>query len=130
MESFDFEIEQEFNPIVHVEKKLGFYDQGDVSIACWEPGQVSPNHCHPEAVEIYFCYEGGGIMRTENEELEIKKGCFVVHPKGELHEFTTGEDKTILFRVRYGESMVSRTKNWPTNTAWQATAQDLEYFSS
>ena len=73
MESFDFEIEREFNPLVHVEKKLGFYDQGDVSIACWEPGQVSPNHCHPEAVEIYFCYEGGGIMRTENEELEIKK---------------------------------------------------------
>ena len=69
-------------------------------------------------------------MRTENEELEIKKGCFVVHPKGELHEFTTGDDRTILFRVRYGESMASRTKNWPTNTAWQATAQDLEYFSS
>ena len=73
MEFFDFEIEQEFNPLVHVEKKLGFYDQGDVSIACWEPGQVSPNHCHPDAVEIYFCYEGGGIMRTENEELEVKK---------------------------------------------------------
>ena len=91
MESFDFEIEQEFNPLVHVEKKLGFYDQGDVSIACWEPGQVSPNHCHPDAVEIYFCYEGGGIMRTENEELKVKKGCFVVHPKGELHEFTTGQ---------------------------------------
>ena len=90
MEFFDFEIEQEFNPLVHVEKKLGFYDQGDVSIACWEPGQVSPNHCHPDAIEIYFCYEGGGIMRTENEELEVKKGCFVVHPKGELHEFTTG----------------------------------------
>ena len=57
MESFDFEIEREFNPLVHVEKKLGFYDQGDVSIACWKPGQVSPIHCHPEAVEIYFCYE-------------------------------------------------------------------------
>ena len=33
MEFFDFEIEQEFNPLVHVEKTLGFYDQGDVSIA-------------------------------------------------------------------------------------------------
>ena len=30
-------------------------------------------------------------MRTENEELKVKKGCFVVHPKGELHEFTTGQ---------------------------------------
>ena len=130
MESFDFEIDREFNPLVHVEKKLGFYDQGDVSIACWEPGQVSPNHCHPDAVEIYFCYEGGGIMRTENEELKVKKGCFVVHPKGELHEFTTGQERTILFRVRYGNSMISRTKDWPTNPTWQATDQDREYFST
>jgi quercetin dioxygenase-like cupin family protein len=130
MESFDFEIEREFNPIVHVEKKLGYYDQGDVSIACWEPGQVSPNHCHPDAVEIYFCYEGGGIMLTDNEELKVKKGCFVIHPKGELHEFTTGKDRTILFRVRYGKSMISRTKDWPTNPKWKATDTDREYFST
>ena len=39
-------------------------DEGDVTIACWEPGQVSPNHCHPFATEIYFCFEGGGTMLT------------------------------------------------------------------
>jgi len=69
-------------------------------------------------------------MRTENEELEVKKGCFVVHPQGELHEFTTGQERTILFRVRYGNSMISRTKDWPTNPTWQATDQDREYFSA
>ena len=53
MESFDFEIEREFNPLVHVEKKLVFMIK-EIVIACWEPGQVSPNHCHPDAVEIYF----------------------------------------------------------------------------
>ena len=60
MDTYDFDSEQEFDPIKHVEKKLGFFGEGDVSIACWEPGQVSPNHCHPEATEIYFCFEGGG----------------------------------------------------------------------
>ena len=128
MDTYDFDSEQEFDPIKHVEKKLGFFGEGDVSIACWEPGQVSPNHCHPEATEIYFCFEGGGVMRTIDEEIEIKKGGLVVHPRGELHEFTNGPERTILFRVRYGKTMVSRTKGWPTNASWEPNKEDLNYF--
>ena len=129
MEKYNFDEEKEFDPIKHVEKKLGFFGEGDVTIACWEPGQVSPNHCHPEATEIYFCFEGGGIMRTLDEEIEVAKGGLVVHPRGELHEYTNGPERTILFRVRYGDSMTTRTKNWPTNPEWKATAVDLEYFA-
>jgi uncharacterized cupin superfamily protein len=128
MDTYDFDSEQEFDPIKHVEKKLGFFGEGDVSIACWEPGQVSPNHCHPDATEIYFCFEGGGVMRTIDEEIEIKKGGLVVHPRGELHEFTNGPERTILFRVRYGKTMVSRTKEWPTNASWEPNKEDLNYF--
>ncbi len=51
-------------PVRHVEKVLGRIAEGDVTIACWEPGQTSPNHLHPNATEIYFCVEGGGVMRT------------------------------------------------------------------
>ena len=73
MEKYNFDQEKEFDPIKHVEKKLGLFGEGDVSIACWEPGQVSPNHCHPEATEIYFCFEGGGIMRTLDEQIDVVK---------------------------------------------------------
>ena len=128
MEQYDFSKEQRFDPIKHVEKKLGYFGEGDVSIACWEPGQVSPNHCHPDATEIYFCFEGGGIMRTDSGEVEVRKGGLVVHPRGELHEYINGEDRTILFRVRYGDSMISRTKNWPTNEAWKPSQEDTDYF--
>jgi len=128
MEQYDFSKEQRFNPIKHVEKKLGYFGEGDVSIACWEPGQVSPNHCHPDATEIYFCFEGGGIMRTDSGEVEVRKGGLVVHPRGELHEYINGENRTILFRVRYGESMISRTKDWPTNEAWKPSQEDIDYF--
>lgn len=128
MDTYDFDSEQEFDPIKHVEKKLGLFGEGDVSIACWEPGQVSPNHCHPDATEIYFCFEGGGVMRTIDEEIEIKKGGLAVHPRGELHEFTNGPERTILFRVRYGKTMVSRTKEWPTNASWEPNKEDLNYF--
>lgn len=128
MEQYDFSKEQRFNPIKHVEKKLGYFGEGDVSIACWEPGQVSPNHCHPDATEIYFCFEGGGIMRTDSGEVEVRKGGLVVHPRGELHEYINGEYRTILFRVRYGDSMISRTKDWPTNEAWKPSQEDIDYF--
>ena len=128
MEQYDFSKEQRFDPIKHVEKKLGYFGEGDVSIACWEPGQVSPNHCHPDATEIYFCFEGGGTMRTDSGEVEVRKGGLVVHPRGELHEYINGENRTILFRVRYGDSMTSRTKDWPTNEAWKPSQEDIDYF--
>lgn len=128
MEQYDFSKEQRFDPIKHVEKKLGYFGEGDVSIACWEPGQVSPNHCHPDATEIYFCFEGGGTMRTDSGEVEVRKGGLVVHPRGELHEYINGEYRTILFRVRYGDSMISRTKDWPTNEAWKPSQEDIDYF--
>lgn len=99
---FRLEEEQEFSPAAHVEKVLGRHAQGDVSVACWEPGQVSPDHAHPEAVEIYFCHSGGGSMATDDGVAELVPGAFVVHSPGEFHQFTNGPRRTLLFRVRYG----------------------------
>lgn len=102
MDVFVLREEKEFRSDSHIEKILGEYSGGDVTIACWEPGQVSPNHAHPEAIEIYFCSEGGGTMRTDDKVIEIAPGAFVVHPRGEFHQYTNGPDRTLLFRVRYG----------------------------
>ena len=56
MHVFSLLEEQAWNPKQHVEKVLGEIGEGDVTVACWEPGQISPNHCHPDATEIYFCF--------------------------------------------------------------------------
>lgn len=125
---FDLESEQKFSSEKHVEQVLQVVSGGDVTIACWEPGQVSPNHCHPDSTEIYFCYQGGGKMKTEDCTVDVFPGAFVVHPPGELHEYTNGPERTMLFRVRYGENMSSRVKDWPTNSSWQANQSDKEYF--
>ena len=61
MHVFSLEREQQWNPERHVEKILGKIAGGDVTVACWEPGQISPYHCHPHATEIYFCFSGGGF---------------------------------------------------------------------
>ena len=102
MDVFDLRAEQEFRDDERVEKILGRYSPGDVTVACWEPGQRSTDHAHPEAVEIYFCFEGGGVMRTDEEQVELVPGSFVVHPMGEFHQYTNGDSRTLLFRIRYG----------------------------
>jgi quercetin dioxygenase-like cupin family protein len=128
MHVFNLLAEQEWDPKRHVEKVLGEIGEGDVTVACWEPGQISPNHCHPDATEIYFCFQGGGKMRTPKETVDIVPGGFVVHPPGELHEYINGLQRTLLFRVRYGGNMSSRHFEWRGNAQWTQKPRDAEYF--
>src|SRR5205807_5343782 len=102
MLSFNLPEEQEFNARRHVEKVLGRVADGDVTVACWEPGQISPYHCHPQATEIYFCFEGGRKMRTPTRTIVVVPGSFLVHPPGELREYIHGPGGTIQFILRYG----------------------------
>ena len=95
MQVFSVAEEAEFDPKKHVEKILGTIEAGDVTVACWEPGQISPYHCHPHATEIYFCFEGGGLMRTPTETIAVSPGAFVVHPPGEVHEYANGLQRTL-----------------------------------
>jgi quercetin dioxygenase-like cupin family protein len=130
MQVFSLEREQQWDPEHHVEKILGRVADGDVTVACWEPGQISPYHCHPHATEIYFCFSGGGTMRTPKETITVTPGSLVVHPPGELHEYENGPRRTMLFRVRYGSDMLSRYWKWRGNMAWQQSSTDAEYYQS
>lgn len=124
---FDLEAEQRFDTAAHVERILTTVGSGDVTVACWEPGQISPYHCHPRATEIYFCYHGAGIMRTPDEQVAIRPGAFVVHPPDELHEYENGATRTLLFRVRYGEDVAAHTVRWRGMAGWQPSAEDLDH---
>ncbi len=112
MHPFDLNVEKEFKTEKHVEKILGQFAEGDVTVACWEPGQISPYHAHNEATEIYFCYQGGGVMTTDDGKIDIIPGSFVVHPRGEFHEYENGPERTLLFRVRYGGDRKSSHRHW------------------
>ena len=130
MHEFDLNAEKVFDAAKHVEKVLGVFGEGDVTVACWEPGQISPNHVHPDATEIYFCFEGGGQMRTPERTIDVTPGSFVVHPRGELHEYINGPTRTLLFRVRYGDAMTTKTKEWRGNSDWKPGTDDLVYFAA
>jgi quercetin dioxygenase-like cupin family protein len=130
MQVFRLADEQEFNPRRHVEKILGQIGGGDVAVACWEPGQISPYHCHPNATETYFCFDGGGVMRTPDAAFAVGPGSFVVHPPGEVHEYANGARRTLLFRVRYGSDLSMRTLEWRGNHEWRQKPEDVEYFEA
>ena len=130
MIAFDLSKEQIFTPERHIEKILGVESGGDVTIACWEPGQISPNHCHPWATEIYFCMTGGGTMNVDGELIDIAPGKCIVHPPGELHEYANGLERSVLFRVRYGNDMSARIKEWPSYPTWVKTEEDRAYFGA
>jgi hypothetical protein len=42
MHVFNLKAEEKFDPKKHVERVLGRVAEGDVTVACWEPGQTSP----------------------------------------------------------------------------------------
>lgn len=129
MQVFSLEAEQRFDPKKHVERTLGKLQDGDFSVACWEPGQISPYHCHPHATEIYFCFVGGGTMRTPEGSVEVKPGSFVVHPPGEVHEYANGAERTLLFRVRYGGDRLARHLEWRGNAEFRQGPDDVAYFA-
>jgi mannose-6-phosphate isomerase-like protein (cupin superfamily) len=125
---FDLKAEQQYNPEHHVERVLGKVAGGDVTIACWDPGQVSPYHSHPDCTEIYFCYEGGGQMNTPERTVDIVPGSFVVHPPGELHEYVNGPKRTLLFRVRYGTGYESRKTANRGRPGFKQSPEDIAFF--
>jgi quercetin dioxygenase-like cupin family protein len=130
MQVFSLEREQQWNAERHVEKILGEADGGDFTVACWEPGQISPYHCHPDATEIYFCYSGGGTMRTPERSVAVTPGSFVVHPPGEVHEYANGPQRSLLFRVRYGTDMRAHHTDWRGNSSWTQSKEDADYYRS
>lgn len=128
MNVFSIVEQAEYDPKKHVEKILGRVEEGNVTVACWEPGQISPYHCRPHATEIYFCFEDGGTMRTPDESIVVKPGAFVVHPPGEVHEYANGPRRTLLFRVRSGSDMSACHLQWRGRDGWTQSADDAEYY--
>ena len=67
-------------------------------------------------------------MRTPDQTVAVKPGAFVVHPRGELHEYENGPQRSVLFRVRYGDDFSVLIKEWRGNPAWAARHEDTTHF--
>ena len=126
MHAFNIDKEQEWDPKKHVEKILAELDvgggqAGDYTVACWEPGQISPNHCHPYCDRNLFLLLRRRQDATPSGTVDVVPGSFCVHPPGEVHEYINGPQRSLLFRVRHGTDMLSRHVEWRGNASlWTA----------
>ena len=129
MHAFNLKAEEKFDPKKHVERVLGRVAEGDVTVACWEPGQTSPYHCHPHATEIYFCFEGGGTMKTPDETVAVvpaRSSC--IRRANCMNGTGPAAHAAVPGPLR--RRMSGRTKEWPSNPDWSPRPEDAEYFKA
>jgi quercetin dioxygenase-like cupin family protein len=75
-------------------------------IACYEPGQFTKTHVHPNQDEIFYCVEGtGAISFTEREDVPIKPGSIVFIPKGVEHGVDTNGDSRLVIMFTKGPGL-------------------------
>lgn len=76
---------------------------------CYEPGQVTPMHMHPNEDEIIFCVEGrGAITFQDRDEIPVTPGSLVSLPAGLFHRFEAAADSrmVLIYTAKAGYSSV------------------------
>lgn len=64
---------------------------------CYEPGQVTPMHMHPEEDEILYIVEGEGVVGfAERADLSVRAGDLVCLPSDQFHRITAGPDTRMV----------------------------------
>jgi mannose-6-phosphate isomerase-like protein (cupin superfamily) len=113
MEFVDLKGAEEYSPHHHVHKTLTATQRSDITIACWEPGQTSPIHCHPGADEIYHVISGSGLFTDGQTERKLSAGDTVIFPAGDVHQ-VSAITRMVLYRVQAGaDRHAEALEAWP-----------------
>jgi len=64
---------------------------------CYEPGQITPLHVHPDDDEVVFCVEGRGAVTFEaREAVPLLPGTLVSLPAGFAHRIEAAPDSRMV----------------------------------
>jgi len=64
---------------------------------CYEPGQVTPLHIHPDDDEVVFCVEGRGAVTFEDRDaVPMVPGTLVSLPAGLAHRLEAAPDSRMV----------------------------------
>ena len=64
---------------------------------CYEPGQVTPFHVHPNDDEVIYCVEGrGAITFSDRPAVPIEPGCVISLPAGLPHGIQAAADSRMV----------------------------------
>ena len=91
----------------------------EVRMNCYEPGQVTPMHMHPDEDEVMYIVEGRGRVIFEGrDDLPISQGELVCLPSDQFHSIVAAPDSrmVLIYFMKPGYGSV-RPDNAPTTTA-------------
>ena len=90
-----------------------------VRMNCYEPGQVTPMHMHPEEDEVMYIVEGEGIVTfKDRDDLPVKAGELVCLPSDQYHQITAGsEGRMVLIYFMTPEYGSVRSEDGSEETA-------------
>lgn len=82
-----------FLPDARVNEELMATADLVVRMNCYEAGQVTPMHMHPEEDEILYIVEGKGTVAFEGRaDLPVRAGDLVCLPADQFHRIVAGPD--------------------------------------
>ncbi|MBT3536570.1 MAG: cupin domain-containing protein [Rhodospirillaceae bacterium] len=94
-----------------VRKKLFQSDIVVCELVCYEPGQFTKFHVHPNQDEIFFCMDGEGVITfAEAEDMPIRKGSVVFVPKGTEHGVNTLDGRRLVVVFTKGPGLPNPRK--------------------
>src|SRR5262249_46257040 len=64
---------------------------------CYEPGQITPLHIHPDDDEVVFCVEGrGAVTFEERDPVPLTPGSLISLPAGLAHRIEAAPDSRMV----------------------------------
>ena len=76
---------------------------------CYEPGQITPLHMHPDDDEVVFCVEGRGAVTFETRPaVPLAPGAIVNLPAGLPHRIEAAADSrmVVIYTAKAGYTSV------------------------
>ena len=86
-----------FSPEARVNREVMATKDMVVRMNCYEPGQVTPMHKHPDEDEVMYIAEGHGVVTFEvKDDLTIKAGDLICLPSDQFHQIIAGPDDRMV----------------------------------
>ena len=85
---------------------------------CYEPGQITPMHMHPDEEEVMIVIEGrGAVLFEEQDELPIKQGDLIHLPSDQFHAIKAADDSRMVLVYFMKPGYSSRRPDRPAENA-------------
>ena len=86
-----------FSSKARVNKELLTASMAEVRMNCYEPGQITPMHMHPDEEEVMIVIEGNGeLLFKEHDNLPIKQGDLIHLPSDQYHAIRAADDSRMV----------------------------------